>query len=45
MMTITQEDRKKLKINKSTLWYRQKAIKVEKGLKYTYQIWKKTKIV
>ena len=33
IMVITPEDRKKLKINKSTLWYRQKAIKEGKKIK------------
>ena len=33
IMAITPEDRKKLKINKSTLWYRQKKIKENKTLK------------
>ena len=33
IMTITPEDRKKLKINKSTLWYRQKVIKEGKKIK------------
>ncbi len=33
IMAITPEDRKKLKINKSTLWYRQKAIKSGKRIK------------
>ena len=32
IMAITPEDRKKLKINKSTLWYRQKAIKDGKAI-------------
>ena len=31
--SFTQEDRKQLKINKSTLWYRQKKIKENKALK------------
>ena len=33
IMSLTPEDRKKLKINKSTLWYRQKAIKDGKKVK------------
>ena len=33
IMAITPEDRKRLKINKSTLWYRQKAIKGGKRIK------------
>ncbi len=33
IMAITPEDRKKLKINKSTLWYRQKKIKEGKQIK------------
>ena len=33
IMAITPEDRKKLKINKSTLWYRQKRIKEGKNIK------------
>jgi CRISPR-associated protein Cas1 len=33
IMAITPEDRKKLKINKSTLWYMQKAIKEGKKIK------------
>lgn len=33
IMAITPEDKKKLKINKSTLWYRQKKIKENKTLK------------
>ena len=33
IMAITPEDRKKLKINKSTLWYRQKKIKEGKTIK------------
>jgi len=32
-MSITPEERKRLKINKSTLWYRQKAIKEGKTIK------------
>ena len=33
IMSLTPEDRKRLKINKSTLWYRQKAIKDGKKVK------------
>ena len=33
IMAITLEDRKKLKINKSTLWYRQNKIKEGKRIK------------
>jgi CRISPR-associated protein Cas1 len=32
-MSLTPEDRKRLKINKSTLWYRQKAMKDGKKIK------------
>lgn len=41
IMAITPEERKKLKINKSTLWYRQKAIKEGKRIKiYTKKDYK-----
>jgi CRISPR-associated protein Cas1 len=39
IMSIDPEKRKKLKINKSTLWYEQKKIKEEK----TINIYKKTR--
>lgn len=34
IMAITSEERKRLGINKSTLWYRQKAIKEGKKIKF-----------
>jgi len=42
-MSLTAEDRKKLGINKSTLWYMQKHIKEGKRIKVYSKVEKKVK--
>jgi len=43
VMSIDPEKRKELKINKSTLWYQQKKIKVRKSIKMIAKIVGRTK--